>query len=129
MATAFCLPSWAQGTAQPITFALFSGSGACADASVKDFVFDDVAFVSEPDCPASADILDPGFENVINPKLAPTWQLNTNSQGTGAAMDVGAGAHGGSVALELSVQNLCSTAIASTVITVPAPSGKEGGRR
>jgi hypothetical protein len=77
-----CLPRWALGTVQWLEIGLVDRdfTQRCAEANVRDFVFDELALVSDPACAdAAAGVLDPGFElaaaptNAVSPWTIETW--------------------------------------------------------
>ncbi|WP_159397695.1 hypothetical protein [Sorangium cellulosum] len=125
-----CLPPWALGMAHTLLFTYRNRNGQmCTDENRRDFVFDDVGFVSDAHCPEDARIFDPGFENVMrSATLAPTWVLSEDEPSSSIArltVDAAA-AHTGGVSLSLSVRHPCREPSASTVFTVPEPRGADG---
>ncbi|MGZ3438357.1 MAG: hypothetical protein ACXVDD_02530, partial [Polyangia bacterium] len=57
-----CVPEYAKGMALPLLLSTETPPGSCATLDMRDFVFDDLTFVTEPSCPATAFVIDPGFE-------------------------------------------------------------------
>lgn len=120
-----CLPEWAKGVVLPLRFSLPDKGGLCADPNPRDFVFDDLAFASEPSCPDQAWILDGGFEespHVLGWQLAQSTEFTTSARVLKSATAARSGASG----LLLSVGQVCATASARQTITVPPPAGGAG---
>lgn len=123
-----CVPEYAKGMALPLLLSTETPTGACTTLDMRDFVFDDLTFVVEPSCPMTAYVIDPGFERF--PAVA-QWNLAVNTSGSGAGatatvVDDATQAHGGTHALRLAASQLCSSARANTVVTVPAATAGAG---
>jgi hypothetical protein len=131
-ATNICIPRWAQGTVQPLELAYAPTEFAqeCATPRARDVAFDDLAFVSEPACPADADLFDPGFEqDADTPALAPFWALERYDDATDSNVELptdGSAAHTGQVGARFSASTPCPHASLSGSVTVPSPSGARG---
>jgi hypothetical protein len=129
--TSVCLPRWAQGTVQPLQLGLVDRhfTQRCEDVDTRDFLFDDLAFLSEPAC-ADADLLDPGFEQVtLGRAVAPAWTLQTYDDypGSGVTLAVDASAaHSGQVAAVFSASTPCPHASLANGVTIPLPEGDSG---
>jgi hypothetical protein len=127
-----CVPRWAQGTVQPLELSVLETHFAerCEIADVRDFALDGLAFVSEPACAASANVFDPGFEQIAgDAPAAPFWTLERyeDEPGSGVELKVDATlAHGGRVSARFSASGPCPRAGLSGGVTVPAPSGRAG---
>ena len=130
--TNICIPRWAQGTVQPLSFGFVETqfTQECAQANVRDYVFDEVTFVSDPTCTADASLFDPGFEQVrLAPQRAPFWSLQLYDDQPSARVELKVDptfAHGGDVAALLSVSTACPGAGLAGNVTVPAPVGTAG---
>lgn len=121
-----CVPEYAKGMALPLLLSTETPQGSCATLDMRDFVFDDLTFVTEPSCPATTFVIDPGFERYT---AVAQWNLSTDgSVGQSSAAVVGdaSQAHGGTASLRLSTKQFCSSARANTVITVPPPKANAG---
>jgi hypothetical protein len=106
----------------------FAGGVGCG-AHTKDFVFDDLQFVSDPTCPTTAWVSDGGFERT---DPAAMWDsvISNNGVATGAAAvsvdATAANAHGGTHSLKLVNNVYCGNADATFPIAVP-PSASGAG--
>jgi hypothetical protein len=126
-----CLPRWALGTVQPILLTFAQRSGICAPAPL-DFVFDDLAFVSDPSCAANADVFDPGFElSLPGSTMAPFWSPSTTQAPTptSSVVEIKADptfAHSGTAAAFVAVSQTCGDAGLSGGVTVPQPKDGAG---
>jgi hypothetical protein len=117
-AVKLCVPDWAKGAVHLLSFVLEDPGGTCADPNVRDFVFDDLAFVSEPTCPETPYVVDGGFES--STASASSWHLvHTTPFTTQAAIVRNVGPHGGAAHLTLSTGQVCQNAFATQTITVP----------
>lgn len=58
----YCLPPWTHGGVLDLSFSLTGGEGSVAE----ELVVDDLGIVSDADCGAEAELLDPGFESAPN---------------------------------------------------------------
>ncbi len=119
-----CMPEWAKGVIVPVTFTLEDFGGACAEPNLREFVFDDVAFVSEPSCPKEAFVLDGGFEGSTT--VSPWILRHPTPYSTVAEIRRDGGARTGAGYLELGSGQACQDATARQTITVPQPRGNEG---
>jgi hypothetical protein len=132
VATNVCLPRWAQGTVQPLSFSFIETrlTQECATASARDFVFDGLAFVSEPACAADVNVFDPGFEQAVTaPALAPSWTLQRFDDEPGARVALatdGSWVHGGRAAAVFTASTPCSHANLAAGVAVPACDGAGG---
>ena len=121
-----CVPEYAKGMALPLLLSTETPQGSCATLDMRDFVFDDLTFVTEPSCPATTFVIDPGFERYT---AVAQWNLSTDgSAGQSSATVVGdpSQAHSGTNSLRLSAKQFCTSARANTVITVPQPTATGG---
>jgi hypothetical protein len=121
-----CVPEYAKGMALPLLLSTETPQGSCATLDMRDFVFDDLTFVTEPSCPATTFVIDPGFERYA---AVAQWNLGTDGsagQATAAVVGDAMQAHGGTYALRLSTKQFCSSARANTTITVPPPTASAG---
>jgi hypothetical protein len=121
-----CVPEYAKGMVLPLLLSTETSQGACSTLDVRDFVFDNLSFVTEPSCPMTAEVIDPGFERY---SILPQWNLEVNTDGspgqaTATVVSDATLAHAGSSALRLGARQFCTAARANTVISVPQP--KEG---
>lgn len=122
-----CVPQWAKGTASSLRFRLLDPGGLCADSNVRDFVFDDVKFVSDPKCALSAAVVDGGFENATNE--VSSWLLehdtpfSTEARIIRNAADT---AHSGAAYVRLATGQPCHYGRAKQTITVPSPGAAAG---
>jgi hypothetical protein len=126
-AARLCVPEWAKGVVHPLRFNLVDPGGLCADPNARDFVFDDLAFVSEPSCPEASYVADGSFESSTATVLP--WVLEHSTQYSTSARIVrnaAASAHGGSQYLSLSSGQVCHYGRATQTITVPPASGAAG---
>jgi len=130
--TNICVPRWAQGTVQPLSFGFVETqfTQTCTLENVRDFVFDDLTFVSDPACTANASLFDPGFEQVARaPTSPPFWSLQQYDDEPSARVELKVDptfAHAGDVAALLSISSACPGAGLMGNVTVPAPVGTAG---
>jgi hypothetical protein len=118
-----CMPRWAQGTVQPISFAVAPRDGGpCTDGDTS--LLDDLAFISDPACAADANLFDPGFEQSTSATTAPQWVAS----GDARIVVAPAFAHSGNAAAVLSVAPTapCPTTLLSANVTIPSPVGAAG---
>jgi hypothetical protein len=124
-----CLPEYVKGMVLPMRFSTTTGN-QCAVADVRDFLVDNLAFISSNvTCPAIANILDGGFEQTTASRSY--WPISINANGTtgqisGAPVTDAANAHAGTQVLKMSISQNCTSATAETTITVPPPMGMNG---
>jgi len=124
-----CLLESNKGMTQSTSFGIFlNGSTGCG-AYVKDFVIDDLAFVSDATCPATSLVPDPGFERV---DPAGMWSPSISNNGVAAGVAfsgvsaVASEARSGSHSFKL-VNNVgCGNAQVSFPITVGASGAAAG---
>jgi hypothetical protein len=127
-----CLPRWAQGTVQPLQLAFVSTrfTEDCVADEPRDFVFDDLAFVSQPGCVDDAGLFDPGFEQALAaPGLAPVWALeryDDQPSSTVAIATDGSTAHTGRAGARFTESSPCPNASLSATVTMPASAGAAG---
>jgi hypothetical protein len=122
-----CLPRWAQGTVQPISFRFVGTDGVCAQPAPREFLFDDLAFVSEPGCAAQVDLRDPGFEQgTARGSTGPFWVTSGTSGGAVDLRSDPAFAHAGAVSAVLSASGPCALATLQGDVTIPGPGGPGG---
>jgi hypothetical protein len=128
-----CLLEGNKGMTQDLLFGMllpFGGSGVgCGGINTRDFVIDDLKFVTDPNCPVAAYVADGGFERT-DPASAWDWLISNNGVTTGAASvaidTTPASVHGGARALKM-VNNVgCGFAAATLAATVP-PSAAGAG--
>jgi hypothetical protein len=130
--TNVCIPRWAQGTVQPLelAFAATRYTEDCTAERDRDFVFDDLAFVSEPACETDANVFDPGFEQVARAEdAAPFWSIDRYEDEPDADVELKINAtlpHTGNVAALFSASTPCPHASISGSVTVPTPVGMAG---
>jgi hypothetical protein len=131
-ATDICIPRWAQGTVQPLELALVATEYAetCGVERARDFVFDGLAFVSDPACETDANVFDPGFEQVaLAPGATPFWSLDRyddeSNDKVELAIDARA-AHTGNVAAVFTSSTPCPHVGVSGSVTVPTAVGTAG---
>jgi hypothetical protein len=124
-----CIPEYVKGMVMPLRFSTATGN-QCAPADVRDFLVDNLAFVSSvATCPATANILDGGFEQTT--AVRSYWPISINANGTtgqisAAPVTDAANAHAGNQVLKMSISQNCTSATAETTITVPPPMGANG---
>jgi hypothetical protein len=123
-----CVPEYAKGMVLPLILSTETPQGACSTLDVRDFVFDDLSFVTEPSCPMTTFVIDPGFERH---STVPQWNLSVSADGSpgqaaATVVQDATQAHGGSSALRLSSKQFCTSAHANTVITVPQATANSG---
>jgi hypothetical protein len=126
-----CMPDATKGLAMPIQVGLACKSNcACGGNNVTDFVIDDLKFVSDASCPASAAVTDGSFERT-DPGVGYFLSAANNGSAVGASSIVnGAGtAHTGTHAFQGSLTpntNCCAQSILQMPITVPPSVGNAG---
>lgn len=124
-----CVPAWAKGLADTLGINLpfyVSGLHGSGSAEYRNFTFDNLAWVSDPSCPAAALVVDPGFERG-DPGRA--WQLEVSREFNStpkAEIIADPNAHGGSNDLHLGIDLGGETAFALTTVTIP-PADATGG--
>jgi hypothetical protein len=123
-----CVPEYAKGMVLPILLSTETPQGACSTLDVRDFVFDQLSFVTEASCPMTTNVIDPGFERQL---AVAQWNLEFDDGGTaGLATSTviadATQAHGGNNVLQLQAKGFCTSARANTVITVPQPASGAG---
>jgi hypothetical protein len=130
--TDVCVAPWAEGTVQPFEVAYVPTrfTEDCVTPSVRDFVIDGLAFVSDDACAAGASLRDGGFEQLTaQTAVASFWALERYDDAGGsdvALVTDGAAAHGGAVLARFSASSPCPHASLSGGVTVPAPAGGAG---
>jgi len=94
-------------------------------AGNQDFVFDDLKFVSDASCPASAYLADGGFERT-DPGVG--WEgVQGATNGDSVGIDItAANVHGGARALKLVNSDGCGVRQAAFPATVPPPASGAG---
>lgn len=115
-----CLPEHAKGSVAPLTFRLPPPgelSYSCGTADEREFIVDDVAFVSDPTCPETALLTDAGFEQAAVAKSS-SW---VTVQPTDTVADFGGQPRTGTAALRVGSGRACADAIGSQTVTVPLP--------
>jgi hypothetical protein len=131
-ATDVCIPRWAQGTVQPLELAIVATEYAetCSLVRARDFVFDDLTFVSDPACETDANVFDPGFEQVTRgSEAAPFWSLDRYDDEPNSRVELkldASAAHTGEVSAVLSTSTPCPHVGLSGSVTVPTPVGPAG---
>ncbi|NNC91220.1 MAG: hypothetical protein HKN80_01880 [Acidimicrobiia bacterium] len=127
-----CVPEWAKGTVQDITFALtlVMSSGAPINRS-ETIDLDAVSVVSDAGCGADATLYDNDFETFFDsPGLAPGWAVTIGGvNGTEAPATIlndPSSAHSGNGSLRLTATNVCNRATARRDIFVPESNGAAG---
>jgi hypothetical protein len=125
-----CIPQFAKGMVQAVELRTYNVlGGGCAAGDARSFTVDNMAFTTAAACPVDSSIVDPGFE--ISDAVIRYWGLSVSLNGTAAgasgsiATDA-VNAHGGSKVLTMSTQQACTSATASTVLSVPAPLAAAG---
>jgi hypothetical protein len=122
-----CVPEGLKGTTVQAALGIAGravGGGSCA-ASATDFVVDDLRFVSDHTCPATAWLLDGDFER---PDAAVAVQTSIDDQGRAGAQvfagidDTATHAFLGTHALKLSNDGALSEAVATFPVSIP-PTG------
>ena len=128
-----CVPEWAKGSAQSITFALprLHSTGECSVARARDVVIDNISIVSEPGFCGADRTLDLGFEIPLDaPDIAPGWAVTDGAvNGTEAPADILVSpgeAHSGNGVLRLTATNFCNGSFASRRFLVPDANGENG---
>lgn len=124
-----CVPEWAKGVVHTVRFSLTDPGGLCADPNVRDFVFDDLSFVSDPSCPEAAHVIDGGFEKSND--VVSAWILEHDTlYSTRADLvrndDYYGAPHGGAAYVSLASGQACHYGRAKQTITVPQPSATAG---
>jgi hypothetical protein len=130
--TDVCIPRWAQGTVQPLELAIVATeyAEACSVERARDFVFDDLTFVSDPACATDANLFDPGFEQISRGGAAtPFWSVDRFDDEPNARAELkvdASAAHTGEVSARLTTSTPCPNVGLSGSVTVPIPSGTAG---
>lgn len=124
-----CIPEYARGMVSPLRLQTSNSSGGCANGDARTFDIDAMTFVTGSQCPADASLLDPGFE--LSTGRIRYWALASNDNGhpgsvSSTIVNDATVARGGSRALVLTSTQLCTSASARAVLTVPAPNGTAG---
>lgn len=129
----FCLLEGNKGMTQDLLFGMllpFGGGGVgCGGINTKDFVLDDLKFVTDTTCPAKAFVADGGFERT-DPASAWDSLISNNGVATGVAAvgidTTAANVHSGARALKM-VNNVgCGYAQATLAATIPASAAGAG---
>ena len=120
-----CLLQASKGMTQHLTLAIrfpFGNGGVGCGAVAKDFVFDDVQFVNDPTCPATAYLADGGFERIdTSASFESSFSNNGVAAGAGSVTldTTAANVHGGARALRM-VNNVgCGNAAAGFAMAIP----------
>jgi hypothetical protein len=131
-----CIPDWAKGTVQDITFALTQELDTGASSPQPETVdIDDIAVVSAPGCGDSSNDYDNGFETSFNgPGLSPGWSVTLGGvNGVLAPADIvndPALANSGNGSVRLRVSNVCHNddrgSFARRDVIVPPADGNAG---
>jgi hypothetical protein len=125
-----CVPEYVKGMVHPMRLTLSSTpGGSCPTPEAAEFVVDNLRFVTEASCPANAAILDGGFEKTSN--VVSYWPVSLSQNGTtgkvsATILNSPADARTGNRVLRLTVAQDCTSATASTIVTVPEPVGNAG---
>ena len=101
----------------------------CAEGRIRDFVLDNLAFVSDPACETDANVFDSGFEQAARPPGATPWTLETYDDEPNATVALGNdanAAHTGNVAALFSVSTPCPHVSVSSNVTIPTRVGAAG---
>lgn len=120
-----CVLEANKGMTQGLAFSLgevgdlATNSDDCSPSETRDFILDDLKFVSDPTCPAVAYLADGGFE-----RTDPAVGWNSTPQ-TGIDTTP-ANVHGGQRAMKLLTGRTCDTREVKFQVTVP-PSTAEAG--
>jgi hypothetical protein len=114
-----CIPRWAQGVSEPLTFALTSYDLGCPD-SRAEYRLDEVKIASDESC--DGPVFDGGFEGLAKAQFASSWWRDGEAHAT---TDL---AFEGSASLELQLGELCESARAQQTITVPAGAARPAVR-
>jgi hypothetical protein len=127
-----CLPETSKGMTETAVIGIllpFGSGGVGCGMHTKDFLIDDMQFVSDATCAATAWIPDGGFERT---DPIPMWDgaISNNGAAGGlaaAAVDAAAAnAHGGTHSLKL-VNNVgCGSSAATFAVGVPPSAGTSG---
>ena len=120
-----CLPQHAKGAVEPLGFFIADGGGTCADPLVREFIFDDLAYVTDPNCPELADIVDGGFEQVAANSKFSSW-IAINTGGFETKADFVGEPRTGQAALRLGTSKKCEEPQVTQTITVPFPAESQG---
>ena len=127
-----CLPEMSKGMTLTALFGLvfpFSSGGVGCGAYAKEFWIDDLQFVSDATCAATAWVPDGGFERT-DPALMWDGSISNNGVAAGAAAvavdAVAANAHGGARSLKVTNNVGCGFAAATFPIAVPPSAGTSG---
>jgi len=127
-----CVPDWAKGTVQGLTFALTTILDTGSPASMIESVdLDAVSVVHDPLCGAVAQNTDNGFETFFDdPVRAPGWAVTVagvNGDITSATILNSTGAaRTGDGSIQLSANNRCNESFARRDILVPAAAAGAG---
>jgi hypothetical protein len=127
-----CLPKWLRGTDHVLSFnmAQAAANPVCTNANARDFVFDDLAFVSDSRCTDTSNMYDNSFEWISqNLTTAPFWnvvQFPDTPGATAALKQNAATAHTGNVAAQLALTTLCASSSVWGSVTVPAGTTNAG---
>jgi hypothetical protein len=127
-----CIPENSKGMTQTAQLGLFSPSSSavtCTPPRPREFVIDDLQFVTDPTCPAAAWVGDGGFERSDPARWWWVGSTTDTVQGGIASVTVdttAANAHGGSRALKVSTNGGCASAVAHLAISIPMPTATAG---
>jgi len=127
-----CVPEWAKGTVQDITFALTQVMNTGPPINRSETIdLDAVSVVSDAGCGADATLYDNDFETFFDsPGLAPGWAVTIGGvNGTEAPATIlndPSSAHAGNGSLRLTATNVCNSATARRDIFVPESDGAAG---
>jgi hypothetical protein len=116
-----CVPEWAKGSVIDLAFTMPNINPA--GAYVRSFVVDDLSWATDATCPATPQILDPGFERA---DVGRSWRLQKDDIVFGAIARSATFPHGGAASLQMDLGKNCGGVSASTTITIPAPVGTAG---
>ncbi len=124
-----CIPAWAEGLADTLSFNLPQSSlgyHGGNSSEYRNFTFDNLVWVSDPSCPATPLVIDPGFERGDSGRA---WQFAVSHDFNStpkAEIIADPAAHGGANSMHLYVDLGSETAYASTTVTVPSADATGG---
>jgi len=117
-----CVPEWAKGIPNVLSFEL-ANPGPTTGGS--NFVVDNITFSTDTRCPMVANIIDGGFERT-DPGSG--WAIYSDNAEYGYTeyTTASANVHGGTQALDISLDGPCAYPSAETTVTIPDPVGTAG---
>ena len=116
-----CVPEWAKGSVVDLAFTM--PNVLPNGAYVRSFVVDDLSWATDATCPATPQLLDPGFERA---DVGRSWRLQKDDIVFGAIARTATFPHGGAAALQIDLNKNCGGVSATTTVTIPAPVGAAG---